>query len=198
MFTGIIENIGLVTKVVENNDLNKIFIDSSFDIENIKIGDSVSVNGVCLTVSDIIDNLFVFDAVKETLKITNLKFLEKNSQVNLERALMLSDRIDGHIVQGHIESMGEVIDILTDKDQMELFIKIQESQCRYCIKKGSIAINGISLTISDINKNILKFCIIPHTLKNTTLSTINKGDYVNIETDMLSKYVERIIEYNNV
>ena len=198
MFTGIIESVGLVTKIVKSNDLNKIFIHSSLNIENVKIGDSISVNGVCLTITDIIDDIFIFDAVKETLEITNLKFLEKNSQVNLERSLMLSDRIDGHIVQGHIESMGNVVDIISSEEQMELFIKIQKREGKYCIKKGSIAINGISLTIADINENVLKFCIIPHTLKNTTLNSMNNGDYVNIETDMLSKYVEKIIEYNDV
>ena len=139
-----------------------------------------------------------FDIVRETLKITNLNTLEISKMVNLERAMLLSSRIDGHIVQGHIDGVGEIIDISTDKDNTEIFIRLEEENSKNCIFKGSIAINGISLTIADIKKNIIKIAIIPHTLNNTTLTYVKIGDLVNIETDMLSKYVEKIMSYKNV
>ena len=198
MFTGIVEDVGLVSKVVKKEDYSKFFIVSSLIMNDVKIGDSISVNGVCLTVSDIINDTLVFDAICETLKVTNLNFVDNGSNVNLERAMMLSSRIDGHIVQGHIESVGEVVKIEDLNEQIELSIKINKNQIKYCLPKGSIAVNGISLTIAEIKNDIIKLAIIPHTLKNTTLSYINNGDIVNIETDMFAKYVEKIINYNNV
>ena len=194
MFTGIIENIGIINKIQKHDNSIKLFVSSSFLLSDIKIGDSITVNGVCLTVSDFSDDDFIFDVVKETLDVTNLKFLHNDSQVNLERSMLLSSRIDGHIVQGHVETVGEIVDIKVFENQTELFIKIGDEYLKYCIHKGSIAIDGVSLTIADINKNIIKVAIIPHTLKNTILSTSEVGDIVNIETDMLSKYVEKMID----
>ena len=147
-----------------------------------------------MTVSDFSGDDFIFDVVKETLDVTNLKFLHNDSQVNLERSMLLSSRIDGHIVQGHVETVGEIVDIKVFKNQTELFIKIGDEYLKYCIHKGSIAIDGVSLTIADINKNIIKVAIIPYTLKNTILNTLEVGGIVNIETDMLSKYVEKMID----
>jgi len=194
MFTGIIENIGIINKIQKHDNSIKLFVSSSFLLSDIKIGDSITVNGVCLTVSDFSDDDFIFDVVQETLDVTNLKFLHNDSQVNLERSMLLSSRIDGHIVQGHVETVGEIVDIKVFENQTELFIKIGDEYLKYCIHKGSIAIDGVSLTIADINKNIIKVAIIPYTLKNTILNTLEVGGIVNIETDMLSKYVEKMID----
>ena len=194
MFTGIIENTGIINKIQKNDDSVRLFVNSLLPLSEIKIGDSIAVNGVCLTVSDFTGHDFVFDVVKETLNVTNLKFLNKDSKVNLERAMLLSSRIDGHIVQGHIETVGEIIDIKIFENQTELYIKIDNKYLKYCVCKGSIAIDGISLTIAEINENIIKIAIIPHTLENTILSASKLGDIVNIETDMLSKYVEKMID----
>ena len=122
MFTGIIENTGIINKIQENDDSIRLFVNSSLPLSEIKIGDSIAVNGVCLTISDFTGHDFIFDVVKETLNVTNLKFLNKDSKVNLERAMLLSSRIDGHIVQGHIETVGEIIDIKIFKNQTELSI----------------------------------------------------------------------------
>ena len=127
MFTGIIENIGIINKIQKHDNSIKLFVSSSFLLSDIKIGDSITVNGVCLTVSDISDDDFIFDVVKETLDVTNLKFLHNDSQVNLERSMLLSSRIDGHIVQGHVETVGEIVDIKVFENQTELFIKIGDA-----------------------------------------------------------------------
>ena len=198
MFTGIVETVGEIKKIVRNDSFIKVSILPDLNFDDVKVGDSISVNGACLTVAELNGRILVFDIVRETLKITNLNTLEISKMVNLERAMLLSSRIDGHIVQGHIDGVAEIIDISTDKDNTEIFIRLEEENSKNCIFKGSIAINGISLTIADIKKNIIKIAIIPHTLNNTTLTYVKIGDLVNIETDMLSKYVEKIMSYKNV
>ena len=198
MFTGIVETVGEIKKIVRNDSFIKVSILPDLNFDDVKVGDSISVNGACLTVAELNGRILVFDIVRQTLKITNLNTLEISKMVNLERAVLLSSRIDGHIVQGHIDGVGEIIDISTDKDNTEIFIRLEEENSKNCIFKGSIAINGISLTIADIKKNIIKIAIIPHTLNNTTLTYVKIGDLVNIETDMLSKYVEKIMSYKNV
>ena len=198
MFTGIVETVGEIKELAKNDSSIKVSILPNLNFDDVKIGDSISVNGACLTVAELNGKILVFDIVRETLKITNLNTLEISKMVNLERAMLLSSRIDGHIVQGHIDGVGEIIDISTAKDNTEIFIRLNEKNSKNCIYKGSIAINGISLTIADIKKNIIKIAIIPHTLNNTTLNYVKIGDLVNIETDMLSKYVEKIMSYKNV
>ena len=198
MFTGIVETVGEIKELVKNDSFIKVSILPNLNFDDVKIGDSISVNGACLTVAELNGRILVFDIVRETLKITNLNTLETSKMVNLERAMLLSSRIDGHIVQGHIDGVGEIIDISTHKDNTEIFIRLDKKNSKNCIYKGSIAINGISLTIADIKKNIIKIAIIPHTLNNTTLNYVKIGDLVNIETDMLSKYVEKIMSYKNV
>lgn len=198
MFTGIVETVGEIKKIVRNDSFIKVSILPDLNFDDVKVGDSISVNGACLTVAELNGRILVFDIVRETLKITNLNTLEISTMVNLERAMLLSSRIDGHIVQGHIDGVGEIIDISKVKDNTEIFIRLEEENSKNCIFKGSIAINGISLTIADIKKNIIKIAIIPHTLNNTTLTYVKIGDLVNIETDMLSKYVEKIMSYKNV
>jgi len=189
MFTGIIEDLAEIEDLMKFNDYWKISIFLNF--ENVNIGDSISVNGVCLTVENIKKNLFYFDVIKETLNITNLKFLKISDVVNIERCLKLNDRIDGHIVQGHIECLGELLLKETNDGETKIRIKLDDKYIKYCIYKGSIAIDGISLTISDINDDYIECSIIPHTLKNTTLGVKNVGEWVNVETDMIAKYVEK-------
>ena len=198
MFTGIVETVGEIKELAKNDSSIKVSILPNLNFDDVKIGDSISVNGACLTVAELNGKILVFDIVRETLKITNLNTLEISKMVNLERAMLLSSRIDGHIVQGHIDGVGEIIDISITKDNTEIFIRLNEKNSKNCIYKGSIAINGISLTIANIKKNIIKIAIIPHTLNNTTLNYVKIGDLVNIETDMLSKYVEKIMSYKNV
>ena len=200
MFTGIIESLGLINNVEESNSKLKIGLSVSELIFNsVNIGDSLSINGTCLTATKKESNnhLLFFDIINETLSKTNLKTLRVSEKVNLETALKFGDGIDGHMVQGHIDSKGVIINNQLANDDWLLEIMIEKKWLKYCIKKGSIAIDGISLTIANINENYndvygtVSISIIPHTLENTNLKYKNKNDTVNIETDFFGKYIEK-------
>ena len=191
MFTGIVQEIGQIVSIDNQNNLSKISIKTEKILKSAKIGDSVSINGACLTITSIEGLVFTSDVVKETLDKTNLQYVKVNSCVNLERAMKASSRFDGHIVQGHIEGVGRVKKINKDNDSFIVSIEIPEDLLGYCVHKGSIAINGVSLTIALIEENLIDIWIIPHTLNHTTFRLINESDYVNIETDMIAKYVEK-------
>ena len=197
MFTGIIEEVGLVSKISKSEDFFQITIESNNLLKTSKIGDSISINGACLTITSIDGSFFTSDIVKETIERTTLKYIEIGDQVNLERAMKADSRFDGHIVQGHIEGVGKIKRIKKDKDSFIVRIEIPDKLTNYCIHKGSIAINGTSLTIAKIKENLIDIWIIPHTLSQTTFGIIKESDYVNIETDIISKYVEKLNRTNN-
>ncbi len=192
MFTGIVEELGQVQELNDHDDFLEIKISSSFSSE-INIGDSIAINGVCLTAVSNDSNCFVVNVVKETITKTNLKSLEKKTYVNLERAVLVSSRLNGHIVQGHVESVARIVEKRVTDKQTDFILDIDKNYIKYCIYKGSIALDGISLTISSINGNNLSVAIIPHTLNNTTLKHKEVNDYLNLETDVFAKYVENII-----
>ena len=189
MFTGIIEEIG---KVAEISDY-KIKVNAEKVLQNTKPGDSISVNGVCLTVTDIQTRSFSADISPETRRVSSLKYVKIGSFVNLERALMLGDRLGGHIVSGHVDGAGKVKSVNQSGDFYEFEIELNKPESDYVVKKGSITVNGISLTVADIDGKNIKLAVIPHTFENTNLKTLQSGDYVNIETDILSKYVEKFL-----
>ena len=205
MFTGIIESLGTIDSVEKTNlGLEfKIYTEDKV-FEQTNIGDSISINGTCLTVTHKKNNenrkLLFFDVVDETLKTTNLDSLKESEIINLETSLKFDDGLDGHIVQGHIDTTGSIINNQLIGDNWLLEIMIKKKWLKYCIKKGSIAIDGISLTIATINQNYknqygsISMSIIPHTLKNTNLKFKNKNDTVNIETDFFGKYIEKLLQ----
>ena len=202
MFTGIIKSVGEVKDIIKDDEILKIKISSSENIFNTtKIGDSVSVNGTCLTaVEKNIQNYIIsFDVVGETILKTNLNYLQNNEKVNLETPLKISDGLDGHIVQGHVDTTALILRNEKVKDNWLLDVKIDKKWLKYCILKGSIAIDGISLTIADINDNYdnnygsISVSIIPHTLENTNLKFKKSNDKVNIETDFFAKYIEKLL-----
>ena len=190
MFTGIIEEIGKIKNIDNSEDFVRMSIIADEVLEDAKIGDSISINGTCLTVTSIDSSLFTVDIVKETLDKTNLKYLEKGNIVNLERAMKASGRFDGHIVQGHIEDVAEILSIKNNNDHCIVTLALPKRLAKYCIYKGSIALNGVSLTIATIDKNIIDIWLIPHTLKHTTFKDNQIGDYINVETDIVGKYIE--------
>ena len=196
MFTGIVEDLIEINNIKKFDDYWKISIAKKFD--NINIGASISINGACLTVVDINNNELYFDVINETLEKTNLKFLQRNDLVNIERCMRLNERLDGHIVQGHIECLGKLVSKNTKGGETKIKIEIDNKYMKYCIYKGSIAVDGISLTISKINDSYIECSIIPHTLDNTTLKVRKIGEYLNIETDMISKYVEKQLMNKNI
>lgn len=192
MFTGIVEGILEIYSIEKDNNFYTINIKLNSDISDIKNGDSISINGVCLTVCNINNRYFSVNVVKETIKKTNLNVLDAKSHVNYERAMKLSSRIDGHIVQGHIEGLGKIISKNKLDNQVDLEIELQDDLLKYCIVKGSIALDGISLTIAELTNNVIKIAIIPYTYENTILKYRNIGDFINIETDMFAKYIEKL------
>ena len=196
MFTGIIEELAQVKNIQEFEDFCTVKISSNFS-DQIKIGDSIAINGVCLTATHVDDTCFTVDIIKETLDKSSLRDLSNESYVNLERSMKVSSRIDGHIVQGHVESTSTIIDIESFNNQTNFTIQVDRNYLKYCIKKGSIAFDGISLTIADITENKITVSIIPHTLESTTLKYKKVGDCLNLETDIFAKYVENIISHKN-
>ena len=198
MFTGIVETIGTIDKIIKNKKGKPFIIQASKIMDDLQIGDSISVNGVCLTVTKIENPKFYLDLVPETLKFSNLGDLKDCSKVNLERALTMSTRLSGHLLQGHIETVGVIVEKNKIENGAELIVAIDPKFIKYCIPKGSIALDGISLTIANINENFIKIAIIPHTLKKTNLIFKDIGDSLNIETDIIGKYIERLINIDEI
>ena len=197
MFTGIIEDVGTIDNIKKTDFGKKISIKTNaIEISEIKIGDSISINGICLTVVNKKNDLLSFDIVDKTISCTNLDKIEIGQYVNLERAMISSGRFDGHILQGHIETIGILVYKKNISNSLIVTIEIDRDYLKYCIIKGSIAINGISLTIAEINDNLISIAIIPHTKKYTNIDKIGIGDKVNIETDLIAKYIENIYHFN--
>ncbi len=193
MFTGIVEEMGSVKALRREARAARLSVSASVVLEGTAIGDSICVNGVCLTVVDIGKAEFSVDVAPETLKITNLGELRIGQMVNLERALKLSARIGGHLVTGHVDAVGRVREKRQEGNSWRVFIEAPDRALRYVIKKGSIAVDGISLTVADVDKYGFSIAMIPHTAKLTTLGFKAAGDSVNLETDIIGKYVERLL-----
>lgn len=198
MFTGIVEEIGILKELSIGSGFGNIEIECKKVLEGTKIGDSIAVNGVCLTVNKINTNSFVADIMGETLDKTNLGNLKDSNKVNLERALKVSDRLGGHIVSGHIDGKGQILSI-DDKDDGTWFtISTDKEILKYIILKGSITIDGISLTVAYVDNEVFKVSIIPHTLNNTILGDKIFGSYVNLENDLIGKYIEKFMMFSNI
>lgn len=193
MFTGIVEEIGIVKSLEFKANGAKIVIGCQKVIEDVKIGDSIAIDGVCQTVIAFNSSEFSAEISDETLKVTTLGNLKSWNTVNLERALTLNSRLGGHIVSGHVDCMGKFINIEKLSDFYNLQFEIPEEQEKYVVYKGSITINGVSLTVANIVDNIVSVAIIPHTYNNTSLKDLKLGQGVNIETDILGKYVEKFL-----
>lgn len=203
MFTGIIQSRGkIVNKKKAGGSIKFSLKPFAKDFLNkVNVGDSISINGACMTVEKFGRNEFEFTAVKESLKKTNLGKLEPNNEVNLEKAMTLNSKLDGHFVQGHVDATGSITDIRKIKSSLEFFIEFSSGFKSNIIEAGSIAINGVSLTIAEIvkelpNKIVIKVAIIPHTFQNTNFKFLKSGDTVNIEFDMIGKYIGRILNYD--
>ena len=197
MFTGIVEELGNISQIKKTDTGKQFTITAKAIMDDLKVGDSVSVNGVCLTVTTYDESSFNLDLVKETLKKSNLGDLKKGNFVNLERAITLSTRLGGHILQGHVETVGVIMDKVPSGDGATLSVGIDPGFMRYCISKGSIALDGVSLTIASMSENIIKIALIPHTLEMTTLGLKDVGDSLNIETDIIGKYIERLMSFED-
>lgn len=195
MFTGLVEEIGTIQSVIKGAKSASIVIKAKKVLENVRLGDSISTNGVCLTVTAFSSDSFQVDVMAETMRLSNLNNLSPGSKINLERALMLGDRLGGHLVSGHIDGVGIITDFQREDNAIWVSIAAPSNILKYVIHKGSIAIDGISLTVAYVDSEIFKVSIIPHTKDETTLLGKNIGDNVNLEGDMIGKYIERFLSF---
>lgn len=197
MFTGLIEEIGIIEAIINENKSMKLSIKANKILENINIGDSISTNGICLTVTNFTKNSFTVDVMPETMRKTNLGKLKIGNFVNLERALKVSDRLGGHIVSGHIDGTG-IIKAFKDEDNATwVTVETTREIIKYIIPKGSISIDGTSLTVVDVFENSFTVSLIPITKKDTILLMKKVGDELNLECDIVGKYIERFLNFNN-
>lgn len=196
LFTGIIEEKGTVTNITKTSSEAKITISAKKIFSDLKLGDSVAVNGVCLTASAISENTFTADVMNETFSRSSLAYLKKGSHVNLERAMLCNGRFGGHIVSGHVDGTGTITDIQKDSNAIWYTISADSNIMKYIIEKGSVAIDGISLTVARVTAKNFSVSIIPHTSSETILSEKKCGDTVNLENDVIGKYVEKLLVFN--
>ena len=193
MFTGIIEDIGVIANINKMAGRWEISLKTALQPSTIKEGDSISVDGVCLTVTRLSGNIFSVDASLETLQRTTLKDKRTGQKVNLERAMSAESRFGGHLVTGHIDGVGSIVEKGKKGDSVKLVIEVSPSLSRYIVGKGSVAINGISLTVNEQRDNMFTVNIIPYTVSRTTIGEKNLRDAINIETDIIGKYVESFL-----
>lgn len=197
MFTGIIEEIGKVENIIKNTHSFKLIVKCEKVIQDVSVGDSIAVNGACLTVTEFGENSFSADVTSETMRRTAFSLLQIGTEVNLERALSFNGRLGGHVVLGHVDCCGKIISERKDENAVHIKIETEEKWFKYIIEKGSIAIDGISLTISEKSGKTFIVTIIPHTGIKTTLLNKKVGDMVNLECDYLGKFVEQLINKSN-
>lgn len=195
MFTGIIEDLGKVQSIQKGSHSAKLRIASALIVSDVKVGDSIAVNGICLTVTSYDSAGFVVDVMPETLKRTNLGELKPGQEVNLERALRLSDRLGGHLVSGHIDGVGTLSKCEKQDIAVILEITYPRELGKYLVAKGSVAIDGTSLTVVDVRPDSFTVSLIPHTRGITTLGRRQPGDTVNLEMDVVAKYLEKLISF---
>lgn len=196
MFTGLISEVGEIVKIEKGKHSAKLTIRANNLLNDIRLGDSIAVNGVCLTVTTYNKNNFTVDVMPETMSMTNIKYLQNKHSVNLEPALRVGDRFGGHIVTGHIDGTGTIKSLLKDDNATRVTINISKDLGKYILYKGSVAVDGISLTVADISADSFQVSIIPLTSIDTTILEKKIGDTVNIECDVIGKYVESMLHEN--
>jgi riboflavin synthase len=194
MFTGIIEDKGKVLRVEYRGQEKRMTLGFAAHLTEMQLADSININGVCLTIVEKKGQKISFDLSKETIQKTVLGALKEGDSVNLERALKLTDRLGGHIVTGHIDGIGVIVEKRKEGDFLNMKIRIPETISRYVVQKGSIAIDGISLTVNEYLRDEIQLTLIPYTIEKTTLMDKNVGDRVNVEADILGKYVEKLLD----
>lgn len=194
MFTGLIQDIGIVTAIDKTGDWRISVRAVDLDLSDIAIGASIAHNGVCLTIVENAEDVFVVQASEETLSKTNILFWAEGTRINLERALKLGDELGGHIVSGHVDGLAELLSIEPESDSYRMKFKVPEDLKGFIATKGSVALDGISLTVNEVENNVFGVNIIPHTWEKTNLSGRSVGDMLNIEIDMLARYVARMRE----
>jgi riboflavin synthase len=198
MFTGLIEETGVIARVEERPEGRRLWVRAVRVIEDARPGDSIAVNGCCLTVVELEPGVFAMDTVPETLRRTTLGRLEPGARVNLERSLRLDQRLGGHLVQGHVDGVGEVSAMVPEGDGRRLTLDVPAELARFVAEKGSLAVDGISLTVARLEGRRCEIALIPHTLANTTAGAYAPGTAVNLEVDLVARYLARLLDENGL
>lgn len=193
VFTGIVEEVGTIAEIKRGQHSATLGIRAEKVLEDLKIGDSVAVNGICLTVTSVLSNGFTADVMHETLNRSSLSKLSRGSRVNLERAMPANGRFGGHIVSGHVDGVGTIVNIMRDDTAIWYTIKAESSILRYIVEKGSITVDGVSLTVARVGESEFSISAIPHTVSVTVLGQKKTGDIVNLENDIIGKYIEKLL-----
>ena len=198
MFTGIIEALGTIESMVDQGESIRLKVGvGKLDMSDVALGDSIATNGVCLTVVDYSPHHYSADVSAETIRLTGFAQYKPGTQVNLEKAMQVSSRFGGHIVSGHVDGVGEVSRIIQHSDYVEIWIDAPDDLAKYIAHKGSITVDGVSLTVNDITHDQFNVMIIPHTYQNTIFENYKKGSTVNVEVDILAKYIEKLGKSND-
>ncbi|BFN03850.1 riboflavin synthase [Clostridium tetani] len=197
MFTGIVEELGSIENIEKKGNAYSIKIKAKKVLEDVNLGDSICTNGVCLTVTNFSKDSFTVDVMPETIRQSNLKNIKKGSLVNLERALKATGRLGGHIVSGHIDGEGIIKEYKKEGNAWWISVEPEKGLLKYVIERGSIALDGVSLTVAYVDEKLFKVSVIPHTSEKTTLLKKGVGDILNIECDLIGKYVEKILNFKN-
>lgn len=198
MFTGIVRELGRIAAVEGGDDGRRLTIDAPETAGRLAVGDSVAIDGCCLTATEVANGGFSATAVPETLARTTLGRLEPGDEVNLEAAARVGDPLGGHFVQGHVDGVGRVASVEPEGDGARLRVEAPAELLRYCVEKGSVAVGGVSLTIASVEDGGFSVALIPHTLAVTTLGALSRGDQVNLEADVLAKYVEKLVHSDTI
>ncbi|MFD3447857.1 riboflavin synthase [Microbacteriaceae bacterium 4G12] len=193
MFTGIVEEIGTIKQMKQNGQTMQLTISAQHILSDVHIGDSIAVNGICLTVTSFTSSMFIVDVMPETVKATSLQTLKQGSSVNLERAMSANGRFGGHFVTGHVDGTGTITQKKHSQNAVYYRILLPPSLLRYCMPKGSVAVDGTSLTIFGVDDTSITISLIPHTMDYSIVGQKGRGDIVNIECDMIGKYIERFV-----
>ena len=194
MFTGIIEELGEIKAIEKQPDAVRLTISGDNVLGDLKRGESISVSGTCLTAIEIDENSFTADVMHETIRLSGLQRIEMGDKVNLERAMTAATRFGGHVVQGHVDGVGEFVSREKSDNWDWVRIRVPENLMKYVVMKGSITFDGISLTVNEIDGNVIGLSLIPETLEVTTLGYKNSGDLINVEVDVMAKHIERLME----
>ncbi len=193
MFTGIVRELGRVAGLEGGEDGVRLQVEAPLTAHGLRSGDSVAIGGVCLTATEVRNGAIAFHAVPETLRRTSLGRLTEGARVNVEPALRAGDPLDGHYVQGHVDGVGRVRSVEPEGTGLRMWIEAPDAVLRYCVEKGSVAVEGVSLTVAELAEDAFCVALVPHTLDATTLGALQPGDEVNLEADVLAKYVERLV-----
>jgi len=193
MFTGLVEDVGTVRRIVVDGDRARLTIEARVVSADLPLGDSVSVDGVCVTATEVSEGMFSVDLMRETLRVTALGDLREGQRVNLERAMRVGDRLGGHLVQGHVDAVADVVRIDVVPGTTTVDLRVASDLLRYLVVKGSICVAGVSLTVGAIEGDVVRIGLIPHTIQATNLVDLTVGDRVNVEVDVIAKYVEQML-----